>query len=69
MARAIAPASAADRALLWAASAALLAQGLALALTSGVTAGLASNLVQLLLDGMVVAVTLRAASVSAPAWT
>jgi len=62
MARALAPASAADRALLWAASAALLVQSVALVVTSGVSAGLASNLIQLVLDGIAVAATLRAAS-------
>ncbi len=62
MVRAIAPAAAADRTLLWAASAAVLLQGIILAGTAGASAGLISNLIQLVLDAIVVGATLRAAS-------
>ena len=62
MATTIAPAAPADRALLWAGSAAVLLQGIILVAGSGTAAGLMSNLIQLLLDGIVVAAALRAAS-------
>ena len=62
MVRAIAPTAPADRVLFGAATAALFLQGLILATASGASAGLASNLIQLALDGIVVAAALRAAS-------